>query len=450
MTLFNMILAITFEHLQPYMNHCFEDLLASLTFNRRFVLSSKAALLIAKNILGLNDFKFAHPIFSDCIQVAITIEDSIELLNYVKNNNSDNWKLYIRLYFFFTFKFKENKLYDGSISEIHRLQEAFVKTYSAFFPDAPTPTEEELASNKCTEEWISKVTDILGTNYMESEKGKEVSKMLFTMATHSQDGSIENQERGHLRPWMYSHTAHLAARNNLDYLISKFENMGLETAEPINSIFRQLNCIVFQPDYNEKAFKKLFRIILEDGNVVRQMLVLLSGAEFLKDKKVKSEIVEMFKGGKHHGCIYLPHIGDILQIKYPPTNPWSVSRFVEEIDDLILISGHKIFPYYILRMFIYENKQFQDNFLEYIIAIMKMRNSVRWVSKDILCASAKNKYYSNVLNDNLENIVKYMKRNWSYEDSRKTEKLVSSILNNGNPYFQDSECLFSMLIQLYE
>ncbi|KAI5172602.1 hypothetical protein PAEPH01_1778 [Pancytospora epiphaga] len=101
-------------------------------------------------------------------------------------------------------------------------------------------------------------------------------------------------------------------------------------------------------------------------------------------------------------------------------------------------------------MFIYENKQFQDNFLEYIIAIMKMRNSEVCVSKDIFCMLIKNKYYSNVLNDNLENIVKYMERNWSYEDSRKTEKLVSSILNNGNPFFQDSECLFNMLMQLYE
>ncbi|KAI5173420.1 hypothetical protein PAEPH01_1963 [Pancytospora epiphaga] len=450
MTLFNMILAITFEHPQPYMNICFDNLLTSLTFNRRFVLSSKTALLIAKNILRLNDFKFAHPIFSECIQVAITIEDSIEFLNCVKNNNSDNWKFYIRLYFFFTFKFKENKLYDGCISEVHRLQEAFVKTYGAFFPNALTPTKKELASNRCAKQWIRKVTDILGTDYMKSEKGKEVSKMLFTMATHSQDGCIENQERGHLRPWIYLHTVHLAARDNLDYLISKFGSVALATAEPINSIFRRLNCIVFQPDYDEKAFKKLFKAVLEGGNVVRQMLVLLTGAEFLKDEKVQSEIVEMFKDRKHHGCIYLPYIGDILQIKYPPTNPWSVSRFVEEIDDLIVIIGHKIFLYYILRMFIYENKQFQDNFLEYIIAIMKMRNSVRWVSKDILCTLAKNKYYSNVLNDNLENIVKYMKRNWSYEDSRKTEKLVSSILNNGNPFFQDSECLFNMLIQLYE
>ncbi|KAI5172603.1 hypothetical protein PAEPH01_1779, partial [Pancytospora epiphaga] len=341
MTLFNMILSITFEHPQPYMNHCFDNLLASLTFNRRFVLSSKTALLIAKNILRLNDFKFAHPIFSDCIQVAITIEDSVELLNYVKNNNSDNWKLYIRLYLYFTFKFRENKLHDGCISEIHRLQEAFVKTYSAFFPNALTPTKKELASNRCAKQWIRKVTDILGTDYMESEKGKEVSKMLFTMATHIQYGCIENQEREHLRPWMYSHISHLATRNNLDYLISKFGGVALATAEPINSIFRQLNCIVFQPDYDEKAFKKLFKAVLEGGNVVRQMLVLLTGAEFLKDEKVQSEIVEMFKDGKHHGSIYLPYIGDILQIKYPPTNPWSVSRFFEEIDDLIVMIGIK-------------------------------------------------------------------------------------------------------------
>ncbi|KAI5177040.1 hypothetical protein PAEPH01_2442, partial [Pancytospora epiphaga] len=166
MTLFDIILAITFEYPQPYTSLCLDNLLASLTFNRRFVLSSKAAFLIAKNILALNNFKFAYLIFSDCIQVAITIEDSIELLKYVKNNNSDNWKFYIKLYLYFTFKFKENRLYDGSISKIHRLQEAFVKTYGAFFPNAPTPTKKELASNRCAAEWISKVTDILGTDYM--------------------------------------------------------------------------------------------------------------------------------------------------------------------------------------------------------------------------------------------------------------------------------------------
>ncbi|KAI5170469.1 hypothetical protein PAEPH01_1455 [Pancytospora epiphaga] len=452
MTLFNMILAIAFEHPRPYTCLCLDNLLASLTFNRRFVLSSKTALLIAKNVLGLNNFKFTYLIFSDCIQVAITIEDSIELLKYVKNNNSDNWKFYIRLYFFLTFKFKENKLYAGSISKIHRLQEAFVKTYGAFFPNAPIPTEEELASNKCTEQWISKVTDILGTDYMGSEKGKEVSKMLFTMATHSQDGCIENQEKGYFRPWMYSYSTDLSEENSINYLISKLGKENFTIAKLANFLFWQLNCIVFQPDYNENAFKRLFKVVLEGGNVVHQMLVLLTGAEFLKDEKVQSEIVEMFKNGKHPGCIYLPYIGDILQIKYPPANPWSVSKFVEEVVNLTSINSYRRILYHILRMFTYENKQFHDNFLEYSTSIMKIKikKSKKCIAKDIFCTLAKNKYYSNVLNDNLENIVKYMKRNGPCEDSSKTEKLVSSILNNGNPFFQDSECLFNMLIQLYE
>ncbi|KAI5179055.1 hypothetical protein PAEPH01_2595, partial [Pancytospora epiphaga] len=112
--------------------------------------------------------------------------------------------------------------------------------------------------------------------------------------------------------------------------------------------------------------------------------------------------------------------------------------------------GYKIFSYYVIRMFIYENKQFHDNFLEYAIAIIKMKNSKEWVSKDIFCMLAKNKYYSNVLKDNLENIVKYKERNGSYKDSKRTGNLVSLILDNGNPFFQDSECLFNMLIQLYE
>ncbi|KAI5178360.1 hypothetical protein PAEPH01_2544, partial [Pancytospora epiphaga] len=425
MKLFNMIISFIEENSNNGMYLCLDNLIMSLNFNKMFVLSSSMAFLISKKLLWLNNQCVSDLIFSESIRRAITLEDTVELLKYVRTDNCEGLKWFLRFYFLFSLKNKSN---DRPITKIRALHSSFFEKYKELFIPRrqPRPFRPFLRNDRVSWKYGVK---ILGSFDLWWNYGIEVPRMLFEMHMNGEEVQVSGTEKGYVALWMGFCLRYINTEGNIEESIEKFRNYDGET---FSSLLWPINYIVTHPEYNEIEFKKFIRVALERGKVVPQMLVLLAGSRFLKDERLKDEIVEMFKVYNQPGSIYLPYIGDSIFDKYPPAEPWSIERFVEEVSSVIVIddNSYRESIYYLQKIWNYENIQFKNNLYKLICLILNIENIRSCVKKNILVDFAGKKYYSRELEASLDDIIEYAKEYRLLPNSVRIKEIVKTVLAN--------------------
>ncbi|KAI5170436.1 hypothetical protein PAEPH01_1426 [Pancytospora epiphaga] len=250
---------------------------------------------------------------------------------------------------------------------------------------------------------------------------------------------------------MKSYLTCLYKDNKLEDLISKIGKGEIFQSKYFNVLLCELEHIILNPAYNMNVFLRLFRETMENSNILLQILVLLTGAKFLKFNEIRDELIKILDEVKHPGSIYLPYIGNMYYLRHRNCTPntfWSVEEFIEAVDSSFLlkpITCQRVF-YYLRLIFIYENTCFYNNFRIFVISILKMRNINQKVKRDVLNSLASSGYYRRLMYFNLNNIMTQICVHRLMKNYKMLRKTLSNILSNYDFSFQHDDALFPTIV----